>query len=143
MLRMVDGAGSVPPVFAAFNAGGQDFAMRFGAQPDGTTTVTLLNNNGQPVVVANAGTGYRTFKLRYDPSTTTSDLFVDGVERYSNYAGVIIGNFPMSPRWGSLNGNLGVGQGNFSMVQFDVLPEPSTVTLFLLAGVPCVAFRRR
>jgi hypothetical protein len=143
VLRMVDGATSVHPLFATFNVGNRDFTMYLGTQPDGTGTVTLINNFGQPLIVFNSGSGYRTYQMRYDPSTATADLFVDGVERFSDYGGIVFGNFPTSPRWGSITSSNGLGQGNFSKIQFDVLPEPSAAVLFLLAGVPFIAFRRR
>jgi hypothetical protein len=80
-----------------------------------------------------AGDGYHLYQLRYDPVSASADLFVDGVERLSNYFGVPGINVPRVG-WGA-GGGPGTGQGNFAAVRFAVVPEPGTaaITCVLLA----------
>jgi hypothetical protein len=139
----------VPPnglPFADFQTNGRSFAMAFANQPDGDPIVVLPGFPAplfdQTYVLEGDGPGYHMYELIYDPSSNSADLFVDGVERLSNYTGRP-GIVP-DPLvfWGARHG---AGQGNFNLVQFAIVPEPSAVALFTVLVLLCgtTVWRRR
>jgi hypothetical protein len=120
--------------------------MGFGTQPDGDPIVFLPTSIGPPLagltyVLDGAGPGYHMYELVYDPVFSSADLYVDGVKRLSDYTGLPSPNETPTVSWGA--GSSGdTGQGNYNLVQFAIVPEPSTVTLFGFALLSLCANRR-
>jgi hypothetical protein len=114
---------------------------------NGNTQVQLITNVGSnfdtsigPVFTVTGNSAYNIFELRFDPLTLTADLFVNGVEQISNYAGWNFVNVP-GIYWGSLS-SLDAGRGNFNAVSFmTTVPEAGSVLLMAaasgLAGGAC------
>jgi hypothetical protein len=79
--------------------------------------------------------------LVYDPIAHSADLFVDGIERLSDFTGFSY-TTDTSVGFGS-GSSSDTGQGNFGSVQFEVntVPEPSSAVLWGL-GVSFVGLCR-
>jgi len=85
--------------------------------------------------------GPHAYRIRYDPQAATADVFVDGVERISNWGGdgyITTGGV----NWGVGSG-AAVGTGSYSHVAFTILPEPASLTLLLVGGCAALWARRR
>lgn len=77
--------------------GARRFTFVFGVDADKTPTIIGLNNNGTTYVaptnstykyrVEGGANQYNTYEMLYDAVTDTVDLFVNGVERISNFPG--------------------------------------------------------
>jgi hypothetical protein len=122
--------------------------MGFGSEADGDPIVLLFdgggshpNFTGPRYTLQGAGSTYHRYDLVFDPVNDSADLFVDGVERVSDFPGYALA----ATTFGFGNGSSAdTGQGNFNAVQFIVVPEPASVLLFGLAIVVTgVFFNRR
>jgi len=126
-----------------YRDGAKIWAMSFDVV-NGNTQVQLIsgiNNQGTgadgtsgPIFTVAGTSTYNTFELRYDPITLTADLFVNGVEQISNFAGW---NLIESPGvfWGSLS-SIDAGRGHFNAVTFmTTVPEAGGLLLMGGAGV--------
>ena len=138
--RMVTSSGSgIPGMKARYHNGTSTrFGMLFDRETDGDPSVELIG--GGAFILDGAGDGeYHLYELIYDPIAGSADLFVDGVERISNYAGY---TGPATTRvdWGA-NSSSTTGRGHFNSVEFSVVPEPSAILLFGL-GYLSLTFRR-
>jgi hypothetical protein len=125
-------------VVVSYRDGGAGWQMNFGHDALGNTVVKLFTNvvgsiDGPTLTVAGNST-YNTFELVYDPVATSADLFVNGSEEISDYAGLPgsqVGN-TKQVIWGA--GRSGIaGEGRYNEVSLHLLPEPSAA-LLLLAG---------
>jgi hypothetical protein len=111
--------------------------MDFGSDADGDPMVGVWTADGHfdttTYTLQAAGSGsYHTYELVYDPVARSADIFVDGVERISNYTGYspYSGTFVV---WGDgASGDDGVV--NFNSVEWRTVPEPVTVGLLVLGG---------
>jgi hypothetical protein len=120
--------------------------MAFGSDVDGDPVVLLRNTGGSVAgpsfTLEGAGNTYHTYDLIYDPTAGSADLFIDGIERISNFSGYGFSETLGNVGWGA-GSSADTGQGNFNHVRFSVVPEPSSMVVvaftFLTAGV----FRRR
>ena len=72
----------------------------------------------------------------------TADLFVDGIERLSDYSGNTINSGATQIQFGAAHSN-STGHANYNLVQFSTVPEPSSLAGFLVAGVCIVIGHRR
>jgi hypothetical protein len=99
------------------------------AQHTGATESRHRSNGLSSLALDGLGGGYHLYELVYDPASASADLFVDGVERLSNYAGNVAVNTPTA-WWGS-GGGPGTGQGNFAAASFNVsdVPEPGSAAI--------------
>jgi hypothetical protein len=114
----------------------------------GDTVVQLVdgyNNFGNsvettlgPTYTIPGNSSYNRFELRFDPVSSTADLFVNGVERLSDYGGIPDGKFFGPPdnapqlSWGTPSPT-DSGHGNFQAITFAIIPEPSALALMLLS----------
>jgi hypothetical protein len=147
-LRTVDVPDASPwgSPFVEYRNGRFGYAIGFGTQPDGDPIV-LLQNWGplflsQMHVVEGAGPGYHTYELVHHSGTDSAAVFVDG-KFLSNYAGRLDTLFVGGPflSWGA-GLNQDTGQGNFNLVQFSIIPEPSTLAQFVLLSLLISASQR-
>jgi hypothetical protein len=146
-LRVVDATALMQDVCAIYRDGATSWDMRFGRESDGDPIVQLVTTSGGPTfTLQGAGSTYNLWELRYDPVAGSADLFVNGIERISNYTGFSIAQ--TSVIWGAAS-SADTGQGNYNLVQFEifdqaqVVPEPSSLTLFGLGAAALVISSRR
>ena len=132
-----DSVGNQGSVMVDFIDGTTQFGMAFGSELDGDPIVSLPDSNsdqfsGLSFTLDGGGNGYHLYELVYDPIASSADLFVNGVERISDYTGR--GGTLNSVRFGALS-SLDTGQGNYNLVQFELnptaIPEPSSLILLL------------
>jgi hypothetical protein len=119
--------------FVSYRDGSRNWQMGFGSEADGDPIVLLFdgggshpNFTGPSYTLQGAGSTYRTYDLVFDPVADSADLFIDGVERISNFPGYALA----ATTFGFGNGSSAdTGQGNFNSVQFFVVPEPASALL--------------
>jgi hypothetical protein len=90
--------------------------------------------------VAGGAGSYHTYSLVYDPVADSADLFVDGIERISDYVGVASGSRIVA--WGS-GGSNSSGRAHYASVTFSIVPEPSAALLLASALLALACERRR
>jgi hypothetical protein len=146
-LRVVDATALMQDVCAIYRDGATSWDMRFGRESDGDPIVQLVTTSGGPTfTLQGAGNTYNLWELRYDPVAGSADLFVNGVERLSDYTGFSIAQTFVI--WGAAS-TADTGQGNYNLVQFEifdqaqVVPEPTSLTLFGLGAAALVISSRR
>jgi hypothetical protein len=135
--------------------GATNWTMGFNVD-SGNTVVQLVNGYSNfansvettlgPKYTLTGNSIYNKFELRFDPLSSTADLFINGVERISNYAGITDGNLFGPPgarhvQWGALS-QTDSGHGNFNAVSFEinsaVVPECTSLVIWSL--LTCVGF---
>lgn len=148
-VRVVDVDDTVDfSVSANFNADTINYGFAFGSQADGDPIVMLptsfdgLVPDGLAFALEGSGGGYHQYDLVFDPDSNTADLFVDGIERISDYGGYTFVSGEERISWGAQQSN-SIGHGNFNSVVFSVVPEPSAVLLVLTASMVIGTGRRR
>ena len=126
-LRLVDSPDDLDAsVFAEYasNIDGlnRKFGMIFGSNADGDPLVSFFQD--QSICLEGLGSGYHLYELKYDPVAGTADLFVDGVEYLSDYAGIDNTNLVARVIWGAAQSN-STGNANYNMIYFrNSLAEP-------------------
>ncbi len=121
------------------------FSLAFVNETDGDTTVVAYNGSndifngvltGPRFTLEGSNGGYHLYEWVFDPTTATADLFVDGVERISDWAGHQRSVNVVSSRvgWGS-GGSISLGEANYNFIQFEIVPEPTTLGIFTVGGV--------
>jgi large repetitive protein len=138
-------------VIFEYGDGSRRFNVEFGSNAEGDPIVLLATGvaagffTGPSATIV--GNGYHLYELIFDPAAASADLFVDGLEVLSDYAGHTIGSTTRIA-WGALS-TPGTGGGNYSLVEWEVLesqaPEPMTFSLLGagLLGLGLAARRRR
>ena len=108
-----------------FGLGGRRFDMNLRRDVNGDTVVRL-NTSVSPIqgvdfTLSGSGSTHHTYELVFDPSTQTADLFVDGIERLSDYAGHLQFIENRGVMWGAhlFNGSNGVGYHNLVRLQIN------------------------
>jgi hypothetical protein len=104
---------------------------------------TGAQSTGGPTYTLSGISTYNTFDLRYDPSSLSADLFVNGVERISNYTGRSSVSATPNVLWGA--GSFpDIGRGNFNAVSFNIaaIPEVSSFLLAAAAGLVTLSASR-
>ena len=135
------GAGRRFDLALGLNSNGDTVAMLPTAYMGGTNYFT----SGPSYTLTGSGSSYHLFQLVYSATTQTADLYVDGVDRISGYAGQTQFFDSGAAQFGSDNG----GQGNTNLFEVQVgaaVPEPSTLMLAVPAiviGLGCAWRRRR
>ena len=141
-LRVPD-AGTVDgsPAFCLYD-GSKFWGVSFSTDGSGGMGVYLYNHVnwlGSPSYSLDAN-GYHDFALIYNPAQSTASLFVDGVERISDFAGFAATSTLPRVLWGDY-GNHDTGEGNFNYVALSDVPEPSCFAL-LGCGLAVLIGRR-
>jgi len=119
---------------AAIFTGSKRFDIALGVDSNGDTVVVLPDLIGVPggvfvtpgssLTLTGSGSSYHTYQLVYHPTTQLADLFVDGIKRIQDYAGLTYTTIERNSRgtystiWGAMNG----GQANFNFVQYSSSP---------------------
>jgi hypothetical protein len=104
-----------------FLDGSVEWQMRFGSEADGDPIVDVYSDAVGDFVeytLQGEGSGYHLYELVFDPSTHTTDLFVDGVERMSDLTGrshISIGWV----YWGNRS-TVDTGHANYEVVRFEL-----------------------
>lgn len=119
--------------------------VRFGLQSDGDPIVYLAlpgpNSGWLSYALEGVGSTYHLYELMYDPVALNADLFVDGIERISNYAGYSLNQTQIF--WGA-GSTADTGAANYNLVQFTepttAVPEPSTLALFAAGLLSLLGF---
>ncbi|MCF7837421.1 MAG: PEP-CTERM sorting domain-containing protein [Candidatus Marinimicrobia bacterium] len=113
----------------------------FGSNASGEQMIQVNTANTAGSYTVSGGTinDFALTELVYDPVAGNADLFVNGTERISNIN-------PISSTlkrfyWGS-NAPGASGAGHFNLVSLEVVPEPTSFILVLLAGGLMLARRR-
>lgn len=114
-----------------YRDGTTDWRIRFGTQSDGDPIVqtsgpdSYTGNTGPIYALENGRNQYHLYELVFDPTSHTADLFVDGIEVLSNYAGSLP-DTRKYVRWGA-NDESGIGYANYAYLNFSVqVPETGT-----------------
>jgi len=121
-----------------------------GSNGNGDTTFRFVGGNpaGPTITGVISGSGYNDYELLYDAPSDSLDVLVNGVEVVSDYTAHTTTSFAgiLGDRiyWGSMD-TPGVGAGYWTSVQFEAIPEPSSVVLLLLGliGLTGFGWRRR
>ncbi len=117
------------------------FYMKLGAEADGDPIISLYDLSD--LVLAGAGGGYHLYEFVYDPDTGTADLFVDGVEKVSNFAGRDNSGYDLNRiLWGA-NGSASTGHANYNLIELEILPEPGALAFLAVGAALALARRRR
>lgn len=126
-------------ILAGVNFGSSGFIIRFGTD-SGTPLVDFLA--GPSGDLTGLDDGWHLYEVIYDPGTATADLFVDGTEEISDFAGwngsFLGGTVSFGSGAGGADGN-----GYYNLVQFEIVPEPMTLTLLGLGGLMTLRRKRR
>jgi hypothetical protein len=130
-----------------FSYNGKRWSMFLGLNASGDTVVVLPDSTntsgpggsvgapGASYTLAGSGSSYHNYQLRYNPTTNSASLFVDGVDRIDGYTGETnFVNPTIGLAWGANSG----GQGNFNLAELQTsvasVPEPSSLALIALMG---------
>lgn len=122
-LRVVDTPENADrAIIAEFIDGTTRWRMDFGSQPDGDPIVLLQtgvsaagDDTGLVFALEGGGNGYHLYEMVFDPASQTVDLFIDGLERVSNFMGMATGITRVA--FGSGQSNQ-AGHANWNLVQF-------------------------
>ncbi len=142
-LRVVEGTtATFDSPFVAFSQGTVEYTVVFDTQADGDPVVRLSKggNSGDEYAIEGGSGGYHTYVLNYDPVQGSADLFVNGVERISDYTGQSSATSRVA--WGA-GASDGTGRAHFNTVSFSAVPEPASSAMLLLGIAGMSRLRRR
>jgi len=128
-------------IVAAFDTGERVFSISFWREADGDPTVGLDAQLAPEFTLEGVGdSDFNSYSLQYDPASGLAHLSVNGGSTVATSSG----NPRISdPRvfWGAGSDRY-QGVGEFSLVDFEIIPEPSAV-LFSMTGLALMLARRR
>ena len=135
-------------VGARYSNGERRYGMIFGSDEDGDPIVVLGEGAddysvwGPTYTLEGAGSTYHLYELVFNPGVGSAHLLVDGTPRLSDYTGVSADTKRVF--WGSAN-SYTMGHGNYNLVQWEIIPEPSTFILAVLGllGLGWYGWRQR
>ena len=125
-LRVVDVSDGVDSsVVAEYANGTRRYTIDWGSDSDGDPIILLATDSSEGVftgpsfTLEGTGGGYHLYELVFDAVAGTADLFVDGIERISDYAGHTINVAGAGKRviWGGGQSST-IGHGNYNFVEF-------------------------
>jgi hypothetical protein len=125
-LRVVDVLDGVDSsVIAEYADGTRRYTIDWGSDSDGDPIILLATDfaggvfTGPSFTLQGTGGGYHLYELVFDAVAGTADLFVDGIERISDYAGHTINVTGAGKRvnWGGGQSST-TGHGNYNFVEF-------------------------
>lgn len=114
----------------AYRDGVTSWQMNFGLNSSGDTVVRLYTSaTTGPTFTVSGNSVFNSFSLVFDPNSADADLFVNGTEVISNYSG--FSSTQTRVLWGA-GTSADSGQGNFNLVSFSTVPEPSSLVVLAL-----------
>lgn len=116
------------------------FGLEIGSTANGDPTVDFFLTNSA-FTLTGGGSSYHLYSVRYNASTSTAALYIDGVQRLSGVTGSASGVAPEID-WGA-RGSATAGNGNYNLVQLTIVPEPSTWAFVLVGVASIVALYKR
>lgn len=140
-----DAPGGSVAVDVNLGAGNKRFLVYFGTNADGDPNFYFNDGNFSYPTVTGANGGYHTFKLIYDPGTTTADIFLDNVQLKDDFAGLAgnAGNYGNSFGQAVFGSGSGGDQGQGNYASFIVaIPEPASLALLGMGGLLMFSRRR-
>ncbi|MBA2707860.1 MAG: PEP-CTERM sorting domain-containing protein [Gemmatimonadaceae bacterium] len=141
----VVGSGDAPDfsISVLFGIGSKRYDMLFGSGSSGAPIVMLassfVGDGKEPIAgstysLSDGANEYHEYRLVYNPGDSGADLFVDGVERISNYTGSDTVQYSgASAMFFGAFGADGSGSANYNFVGLNV-PEPGTGTMLLIGA---------
>ena len=129
-------------VFFGFMDGVEAYGLGFGESGGGP--VLHLGGTSTSIDVSDLDAGYHLYQLVYDPLDGNADVLIDGILKFSDFAGVggpFFDWFDPSVRFGS-GGSLSTGQGNYNLVELNIVPEPSSLCLLGICFTALAFYRR-
>jgi hypothetical protein len=129
----------------------QGYGMVFGKESNGFPSIGLASDSETIIwpTVNNLNQNYNLYDLYFSHAANTASLYVNGGLAYSGYTGVFDPdiNAPPDDRtaeylfFGSTY-SFGTGRGNYNFVQFEIIPEPSSIFLALIGAIALLSGRR-
>jgi hypothetical protein len=124
------------------NGKSSHFGMAFHMESDGSPLINVGSEHEPELVdLDDLDSGYHLYELEFDPSTNQSHLLVDGTLRASNidaFPGYLFSN--ESVCFGSSFAG-GQGHANYSLVKYEIVPEPSSLLLISVATFQLLTYR--
>jgi hypothetical protein len=153
--NLSDSVGNAGSIILEYANGTTAYRLALGSEADGDPIALLWDGGTDPndsriatgtfFTLQNGGAGYHLYEMVYDPFANSVDLFIDGIERVSNYAGISSSLFNRVA-WGSAASS-DTGQSNWNQVQFEItaVPLPAALPLFFsgLLGFGWIGKSRR
>ena len=132
--------------FVAYRDGTTSWQLQFGSDADGDAILLARDSladdlSGDAYTLEGSGSVYNTYTMVFDVVAGNADIFVNGVERISDYGG-----FGFTDNTGVFFGagrSPDTGQGNFSAVSWSVVPLPAAFWLFAPAVIGMAHCRRK
>ena len=123
---------------AGLDTGLKRFLVNLGLDVNGDTVVSLdtaldvgyggaMRSFGPSFILTGSGSSYHNYQLVFRPGGQVADLFVDGIERITNYAGEVSNIYVQNS--GLMFSAVSGGQVNFDFVQLTIgtqnIPSPT------------------
>lgn len=155
-LRIVDAPDAISnagSIMLEYATDAVSFRLALGSAANGDP-ITLLsdggtdgdnNTTGEMFTYQNGGSGYHLYEMVYDPVASSVDLFIDGIERISDFSGILDPTFKVNRvAWGS-GSSFDVGQSNWNQVEWEIatVPLPASLPLFFTGLVGLLGWARR
>ena len=138
-LRVADAPTSFGIVTTGFTTDSQGFSFSVGADDDGSP---LIQSAGGVIDLDNLDNGYHLYELIFNSTNEEAELFVDGSSILTGIKGGSAGEMNKEVFFGSSSADF-LGQGNYNLVSFEIVPEPSAGLLAIFGILGLFALRCR